>query len=429
MVTHRIRTYRWICVVSSVATAIALVAFPAHAASGADTTAAKPVTSASLPSDANSSTENAAQIAANSIVDSQLSQNGSTFGGVALGQTPGTVDVFFTTLDPAVEESLQAQSPDVPLSFHKTPNTFQALRTLTDKLSGDFLELWTAGTKVMSAFPNVRAGHVVLSVVDVTAEQVTELKSKYGAVLVIEAAQMSDMPHAVASRASDTTPWNGGDFISDGTWDCTSGIPVHNAANQKFLLTASHCFAASAAITNKSVSIPVGAGTSMGSIYSRDNTAGGLDAEILSTSSSNLSWVGGTVTSTRATFAGAGPVVSGSHVCVSGAFEGEFCGATVQNVDGPITLCLNDPCTITRPISHVSDAYKAGSLIVGSGDSGGPVYQYFGSTIKANGTITAQGGSQNCTNWFAQLPGRHCSAHVYFTQIANELALWGLIVN
>ncbi len=106
----------------------------------------------------------------------------------------------------------------------------------------------------------------------------------------------------------------------------------------------------------------------------------------------------------------------------------------VSSVGQPLTLCLantgppNYTCTQSRDVSHVTTATsRSGALIVGPGDSGGPVYQRFGANLKANGTITAEGNGPRCTNWAAQTT-RTCSNTVYFTDVGPELSLWGLTV-
>jgi hypothetical protein len=309
------------------------------------------------------------------------------------------------------------------------------LRARHDEIAASLVAAQREGHMlVASVGPDAQSGTEVMRVVDLTAAKKAYLRERFGSDVDVQAASRADIPVlAASSRITDRAPWNGGDFISDRVTNCTSGLPTHNGAGQQFLVTAGHCFAAGATVWNYAPAIGLGAATSstrIGTVYSRDYRAGRLDAELIPAAASSLTWVGGTATTTSRSFAGgAGPVAAGSNVCVSGAFEGEHCGLIVQS--NRVDQCVNfwDPAAGAYHLScDVTQAIGPSAQSVGDGDSGGPVYQYFGSTPKAVGIITAIGSpSVQCSNWGP--PGRKCSGTLYFTDVANILVQWGLTVN
>lgn len=363
----------------------------------------------------------------------------SIYGGVQLAGASRQATIYLTQHDAAAERTFTELAPTLRLTYRLTSSSAYRERQLDTRVAGDWAILQRHGKlELLSTGPDMATGREQFRVIDLTPAKRAFLVSRYGANIEVASAQKSQIPHAVGSRISDLAPWNGGDFISDGGGGCTSGIPTHNAAGQNFLVTAGHCFGSGATVYNAAPPIGLGStssSTRMGTIYSRDLRPGYLDAEILSTSASSLTWIGGTSTSTSRSFqGGSGPTQVGSSVCLSGAYEGEHCGLIVQPNEEDI--CLNITYDFgTQEQCHLTVAQGTDQQSVGSGDSGGPVYQYFGSTPKAVGIVTAAPSTAVCSNWDAQYAPLHNGAHRYcsnqlvFTNIANILQQWGLSVN
>ncbi len=311
--------------------------------------------------------------------------------------------------------------------------TPSAQRARYDRIASSLVAAQREGHMLIAGAGPDASGTEVIRVVDLTAAKKAYLRQRFGSDIDVQAASRADIPVLRASRIADHAPWNGGDFISDGSGTCTSGLPTHNGAGQQFLVTAGHCFAAGATVWNYAPDIGLGAATPstrIGTVYSRDYRDGYLDAELISAAASSLTWVGATATTTSRSFAGgAGPVAAGSNVCVSGAFEGEHCDLIVQPNHVDQSQLFWEPATQTYHLSrHVTQAIGPNPQSVGEGDSGGPVYQYFGSTPKAVGIIAGGPDSVQCSNWGAQKP-RKCSGTVWFTDVANILVQWGLTIN
>jgi hypothetical protein len=378
-------------------------------------------------------------VAVNALDVRGMTAYGETYGGLALTDAGTRAIVYLTRRDRRTETALAGSIPVKQLAFEVTARTARQQQQLHDRVAADWAAVQHDGKMLLySAGANPATGKEVVKVVNLTPADRRFLLRRFGPDVEVLSARRSDIPVATSSRISDSAPWNGGDFISVATGGCTSGIPTHNAAGQQFMVTAGHCFAAGATTYNWASPIGLGSATSttkFGTVFSRDLRPGHLDAEIIATAASSLTWVGGSITSTSRSFqGGAGPTQAGSHVCLSGAYDGEHCGLVVQA--GQSNVCLNISYTFgVQQSCHLSVAVGTDEQSVGPGDSGGPVYQYFGTTPKAVGIVTAGSSQAVCKDWDAQWvhshggQHRYCSNRLIFTNIANILQQWSLTVN
>src|SRR5262249_2283082 len=137
------------------------------------------------------------------------------------------------------------------------------------------------GTDLRVWGQNVRTGHELLQVVGLTSAESAYLQQRYGSNIDVVDLPSSQAPVPL-DRENDTAPWNGGDFIThNSTGDCSSGIPVHNSANQYYLIIAAHCFPLHTNMYNGSVTIPYGNDGAMGDIGEQDTRQNGSDAELI----------------------------------------------------------------------------------------------------------------------------------------------------
>ena len=377
------------------------------------------------------------QAQANDLEADARAHYADIYGGLVLTEESTHVEVYLTKQDESAKSQLSSHLATGRVTFLATQANESQLRDEQATVLAQGNDLLRDGVKVASIGPDPRIGAVRLEVEDLTPDQNSKLVQRFGP--LVRPIEVADAQTVPADRANDTAPWFGGDFISDHSGTCTSGIPTHNGLGQQYLLTAAHCFGVNALVYNYAASFAGSSTNLIGPVTSQDLQDGRYDAEVISAPSGagNKSWVGGTVTTMARNFIGAGPTQIGSIVYLSGAFEGEH-AFTVTNV----STC--QPPTITGlqapPYPRQGNGWACGRVhassgnnqSVGKGDSGGPVYQYFGSNIKAVGIASSiDNPTVTCVNWSApnQAPGRPCSNNVTFTEIAPLLAQWSLTVN
>jgi hypothetical protein len=359
-----------------------------------------------------------------------LSSYRQTFGGLSFSQSGSHLDIRLTDLDPATEQALLAAVPPSArsaISFEPAAATEQQLDTVQAAITADMDFLTQSNISIASWAPDYIAGKNDISVVNPTVDQISFLQDRYGPTVLVDS--VATLPVADASRISDSPPWHAGDFLSDGGSDCTSGVGMHNAAGQKFMVTAAHCYALGDNIYNAAVTLgftQFNQSTRLGSVYARDNRTSGNDAELIPTYSSQYMWVGGTATTAQVTldpaYAWVGP---GNPVCVDGAFEGNHCSG-VTGTEGCINLSSTFP---TRLVCNEVSVSGTNNQMAGTGDSGGPVYIQDAGSDYIVGIWSAGNGTVDCTNWQTQPPKRKCGASGWYADISTIAQLWGLDVN
>ena len=399
-------------------------------------------TSAPQPSPGVVSLASAAQV----IRDYARETYASTYGGDVLAKDATEVDVFLTSLDSGTEDALVALAPTEAQSvikFVQVARPEAALLAIQARILGDADTLSAQGIQLATWGPVLETNGFQVEVKDLTDAQKQYLQSTYGTFIDVES--VASLPVAATdSRLPDSSPWNGGDFISDTEpnlvgsgsryWDCTSGFPVHIASGTTYLLTAAHCFSLNYSVYNTSqVLFPGSASPSnlMGSVSNQDLRYGGFDAELIQAPSSSYVWTGGISTTTRATVAGAIFASPGTPVCVDGAWDGESCSYTTGS-----GLCITLAGEAGRANRYACGEIPATSSTtsqgVGSGDSGGPVWLGNSGAIYATGVISALASNPapvTCSNWNPPITTRQCNSKFYFLDVEQPLALWSLSLN
>lgn len=358
-----------------------------------------------------------------------LSSYRQTYGGLSYSQSGSHLDIHLTKLDPATEQALLAAVPAdarSSISFLPTPASEQQLDAVQQAITNDVDFLAKSEQLTIAAWsPDYIAGKNLISVVNPTMEQVDHLRNRYGPTLQVDS--VPALPTG-ASRISDRAPWDGGDFLSDGGSDCSSGLGMHNPAGQKFMVTAAHCFGLGNNVYNAAVSLGFSLSSAgrLGSVYARDSRSGGNDAELIPTYSSNAMWIGPTSTATLVALDPAYAWVGqGTPVCMNGAFEGVHCTATT-GTEGCINLTTSAG---TRYVCNEVSVSGSDNQMTGSGDSGGPVYIKDGTSDYIVGIASAFNGTVACTNWHTQLPNRSCGPTGWYADISAIAQLWSLDVN
>lgn len=234
-------------------------------------------------------------------------------------------------------------------------------------------ELRTAGDTLREAFPGDQTR--VKYAVDGSKVVVgLDMRTKIGRSAVpdvgVPVEVVDQGVQLLQSRRDDWAPWKGGaDQLVSGA-RCTTGFPVRNAANERFILTAGHCGENGATITD-------GTGEFMGTFSNKNAThdlalvatPGGVD---------DFMYLGGLESNAGLVVEGWDWVYPGEYLCQSGGSSARDTGDAVCNL------------LVEKFNTDSGDAVEArqvnGLPAVRGGDSGGPVY-----AISASGNAIAKG--------------------------------------
>lgn len=363
---------------------------------------------------------------ADAIARSEFS---NIYGGMALTNNGTHVNVYLTQLSSQTESAIEGNMPTADFTFIQTPHTLNQMLTLHQQVSSQDSSILANGIHLVLWGPDITTGTETLEVENLSPTDTAYLNSQFGSGNITIKNVAADQVPVPTDRSNDSSPWNGGDFITDNvTGDCTSGYGASSGSIQ-YLITAAHCFAANNTIYNGAMTLQIGNMNAMGWVANRDTASNGLDAELIETSadggSSNLVYTGSSTNPSRATVSGATTSPVGYQVCMDGAFEGEICGLVIQKTN----ICINETeGSTTRAVCNIVEAQNtSGGIAVGAGDSGGPVFRFNGSLLDATGIVTAGSGAVACTNYPAG--GRPCYSTLYYTDINSILSYFTVSLN
>ncbi len=279
---------------------------------------------------------------------------------------------------------------------------------------------------------DVRTNSVVVGLTSVSADLQVQASQSLGSIvrLVLTARPQLD------NRFSDVSPFRGGDALDQGgdnPGGCTAGFAAHDSNNHPGLLTAGHCFNQNSAIyqggnwvNNPNPTYPDG--TKLGWVTIRvngstDPQASVTDGEFVDvTRDPCCSWQSqgrvfwGPATENWFNVSGALTSWVGANVCTDGAVTGtQNCAGNIGGGPGCVKFVNVVPTYCNLWLFHATD--QPPSVMVRSGDSGGPVYQGDGAGgVRAMGQITGADSSNN-NYWYADI-----------NEIARELNI-ALILN
>lgn len=202
------------------------------------------------------------------------------FGGIVETNNSSHFNIYLTAFDPSAEQTFNQLAPAGSITYLKTSHSFDSLLALQQQVLHDESSLALQDAVVHESYPDVQSGVLAIGVVGLNASSTAVLQNQFGASNIELFNMSSDPVTLTSSRTYDTSPWKGGDSITDGTTEgCTSGAPV-NLGSKSYTVEASHCYSPSASIYNE-LNTGVGSGTNMGSGYSQDLSNGGTDTGIL----------------------------------------------------------------------------------------------------------------------------------------------------
>jgi Trypsin len=376
--------------------------------------------------------ESPAAAIADAAQQAASSQFQDLYAGEVLTNDGSNVVVYLTQLQPSAEAAITAGTQPGVVSFALAPRSLAYLNALHAQVTSQEPALQQEGTNLVVWGPDFTTGREDITVQDLDPARTALLDRLFGAGnLVLTSTTEAYAAVAAADRADDTPPWNGGDYTIDKdpahlfSEACTSGYGVAHRATQ-YLLTAGHCIYPGSDVVNQKPDAAhkrtMGVADTTGSY----GGSGGIDAGLITTTkhggSSKAVFSGGPNTSELADVSGRASSPKGDEVCVDGAFDGLKCGLVIQNA---MPECIKESPTFGLNYG-VCDVYQAkrpkGGIVMGDGDSGGPVFRYKNNLLYATGIVTAGGGKRvKCSTQFKGYNTRYCSSVLYYTSIGAAL--------
>jgi hypothetical protein len=284
--------------------------------------------------------------------------------GVGSGQASAAEPISKPRVAKAVADTtFAAKERAASKGVVSTDVTRGALATVQARVS-EFVD--KNGTKfTFGMYSDPRDGHVVLDT-DAPADIVDPLinagDDKYLASVKVEVRQ--EVTTDVFQRRDDISPfWGGAGLLASGAI-CSTGYPVQDAAGNRWMVTAGHCYANGTSVNTESNLHNVGTvtGRTLASLG-----GGPIDVEFLAGRSyAGRVYTGGVTSSTSRPIVAAGQAFVGFNTsCHSGRTTGEQCGHTATSTTAMV-------CTATGCKFPVI-AYTGGVVQQG-GDSGGAFY-------------------------------------------------------
>ncbi|WP_129783617.1 hypothetical protein [Promicromonospora panici] len=341
------------------------------------------------------------------------------YAGVAVDYDTGSVTVSWKGDAPSVVSNLTERVPaGVTVDVRQTALSEADLRAASTRLM-DSQRALHGPDAVLAALPTSDyAGLVVEVSHDSAAARTPALAQRLESIagVPVQLTMIDDQVESTAgSRRDDDAPWHAGGAMAtkDGTDYCTTGFSVVTGAGHRRIISAAHC--------NEGVGSLVrdGAGERLGTVTNRTTS---LDAELINPSGhpeTARSTFGGpwnaTSVNSRYRFPVAGverPAV-GQTVCSSGAVTGEHC-ATIRSTDIAWS-CGDTTCHGFRA------SRDDGGVVVGGGDSGGPIYAVIDGKAYARGMIDGGSNRRSCGRTSVST---QCFSYVYGIPMVDILDHW-----
>lgn len=319
-----------------------------------------------------------------------------TYGGlVVTDEATESVDVYLTSLDPAVESDLTSRfGSNAKLNFIVTPHSRAEQYDLHNRLASLYGSLLVSGIQLDDFWPDIRDGLEHVGVLTLTAAAERTLDDLLGAANI----HVFQTPPAVdtASRTYDYSPWTSGDAVMGDPargQGCSSSFGISFGGTNK-IVTASHCFYNYQLITNNLCDgdcyHTIGNGNALGYVGYRDTRTNGFDEELIQAAPSPSYWFGAPDGHSSITaLSGYQRNLAGWTVSNNGAYSGSVY-SKVDSIDHCISIEWDNGTF--REICGLVLAFNSdGSIANETGDSGGIVTHYDATTQTHNavGTVSA----------------------------------------
>jgi hypothetical protein len=341
------------------------------------------------------------------------------YAGVAVDYDAASVVVSWKGQAPAAVSELTERAPDgVSVDVRQTVLSEADLRAASTRLL-DSQRALHGPDAVLAVLPAADyAGLVVEVSDDSAAARMPALAERLQQVagVPVRLSMIDDQVESTASsRHDDEAPWHAGGAIAtkDGTDYCSTGFSVITGAGHRRIVSAAHCDERVGDVVRD------GAGDRLGTVTHR---ATSLDAELIDPigrPETTAATFGGPWDATHAnkryTFPVAGvqrPAV-GQTICSSGAVTGEHC-ATIRATDIAWS-CGDKTCHGFRA------SRDDGGVVVGGGDSGGPMYAVIDGKAYARGMIDGGSNRRTCGRTSVST---QCFSYVYGIPMVDILDHW-----
>ena len=284
-------------------------------------------------------------------------KDGASTAGVALARS-GTLTSARTNM-----------AAMVPVTLRMVNNSLADLQSLTATLD-KAAETWKAKGVVMSSWgPDLDSNKVLVTLQTYSSDAAAQLIATYGSSVL--AVSSSGESNTASSRTNDTSPFFGGNAITDNIENCTSWFSTKsNTSSTQYQFTALHCGG------NKTWGVVNGGtfGTTSSSKWS-----GSVDAQSFKKSGIASVWSDPTGSSRPVNGISTTNTVGGL-VCTDGVVDKEVCSVKITASGVSVTY---ESHTVTDTVrAHQTAGHNAFS----GGDSGGPVY-----TTLSGGGVNARG--------------------------------------
>lgn len=341
------------------------------------------------------------------------------YAGVSVDYETASVTVSWKGAVPPAVRSLEEHLPSgVTMDVRRTALSAADLRAAGTRLL-DSQRAAPGAVTVLAAFPSEDYAGLVIEVsrdpVELGMEALDHRLERVAGVPVRIKPIHGHVESTAGDRRNDSAPWHAGGAIAakDGTDYCSTGFAIVTGAGHHRIVSAAHC--------NKRVGELVrdGAGQPLGTVTHR---ATGIDAQLIDPIGSPKT--AGAVfggpwdaapTHKRYRFPVAAvqrPAV-GQVVCSSGAVTGEHC-ATVRATDVAWS-CGAQTCHGFRA------SRDDGGVVVGGGDSGGPMYAVIDGKAYARGMIDGGSNRRSCGSTSVST---QCFSYVYGIPMVDILDRW-----
>jgi hypothetical protein len=350
----------------------------------------------------------------------------SIYGGMVVTDNGAHMTVHLTLLQSSVEAAFRSRAPAGTISFVRTPHSQAFLFGVQRKVLRGASSLASHGIKVIEFWPSVQTGMEMIGVKNLTPHARAVLGTRFGRSNIrVFNVTRGQMPVLTAGRDDDSSPFNGGDNITDFSFFCSSGFGII-ISGTSYLLTAGHCFPVGDDIYNELCNgngCGTGGDAFMGSIKERSWTNNNGDTEVINTRGSDLIWTGVIGSPVRSLVAGWTTNPVGDQVCQSGSYSGETCDLVINNNNECMTFDSVHVC-------HLIHAYSPSHAIANQiGDSGGPVFRFLSDGLNATGTITGSTTADNVPCKYNIFSGEVCFWDIFYTAIDWTLPHWGASIN
>lgn len=341
------------------------------------------------------------------------------YAGVAVDYDAARVTVSWKGDAPASVGDLAARADGVTVDVAPAALSEADLHTASTRLL-DGQRAAHGPDAVVAAMP---AGDYAGLVVEVSRDSAAaraaglaeNLTAAAGVPVQVELVDDGVQPTAV-SRRNDAAPWSAGGAMatSSGSDYCTTGFSIVTAAGNHKIVSAAHCNAGIGSLVRD------GEGQQLGKVTNR---ALEIDAELIDPvgePETSGSVFGGPWNASSVNARYKFPVVGvqqpavGQNICSSGAVTGEHCGAKVRAVDVAWS-CGKKTCHGFRA------SRDDGGVVVGGGDSGGPMYAVIDGKAYARGMIDGGSNRRSCGSTSVTT---QCFSYVYGIPMVDILAKW-----